>query len=291
VKAFRGAFLRHGSFTLRNAFRAGLLGLTRGRLARSPVPGVPARYYRKLAWASARFALWTDITLALYGGKLKARGKLTGRFADALSWMYLGLAALRRFEAEGRRAEDLPLLRWSLETSLGRVQEAFEGIFRNYEAPLIGWFIRGPVAWWARVNAMGSSTASDRLGAQVAATIRVPGGLRDRLTTELFLNVGRGEALAVLERAFAQLHEAEPILKRLARAARKGKISRGNPFDLLEEAEASGVITVEEAELVRRARESQLSAITVDEFPFEEYARRGAETSGKEPATADVAGG
>jgi acyl-CoA dehydrogenase len=298
VGAFRGAFLRHLGFTVGNFLRATCLGLSRGRLARAPVTGATARYYRKLAWASARFALWTDITLALYGGKLKTRGKLTGRFADALSWMVLGMAALRRFEAEGRRPEDLPLVQWAAETSLARVQEAFEGIFRNYEAPLLGAFIRGPVAWWARVNPItplgGTRGPGDRLGAQVAATVRVPGGLRDRLTNELYLNVGHQEALAVLERAFTLLHGVEPILRRITRAGRKGKIPRGNPFAQVDAALAAGVITADQATQVRRAHQAQQQAIQVDDFPFEAYARRGAPAPGEDTVptvNAEVAGG
>ncbi len=162
--------------------------------------------------------------------------------------MFLGMAALRRFEAEGRRPEDLPLVQWAAETSLARVQEAFEGICRNFEAPLIGPLIRGPVAWWTRVNPitpLGSTRGpGDRLGAQVAATVRVPGGLRDRLTNELYLNVGYHEALAVLERAFTLLHGVEPILRRIARAGRKGTIPRGKPFAQVDVALALSLIHI-----------------------------------------------
>jgi acyl-CoA dehydrogenase len=261
------------------------------------VSGPTARYYRKLAWASARFALWTDITLALYGGKLKAKGKITGRFADALSWMYLGLAALRRFEAEGRRPEDLPLVQWAAEYSLQQVQGAFEGIFRNFEAPLLGGWVRGPVAWWARVNALpalGGDGPSDRLGARVAAALREPGELRDRLTTELYLNAGHGEALEVLERAFRLLHEAEPPLRRIARASRQGTLPRGNPLELAEAAEKAGVIRAEERALLHRARQAQRAAIQVDEFPFEVYAGRVREAAAEAveaPEAVEVAGG
>ena len=106
--AFVGALVRHLIFLLRNLLRSALLGLTRGRLASSPVGGPTARYYRRLAWASATFATLSDLAMIALGSRLKQRGKLTGRFADALSWMYLTTAALRRYEAEGAARKTCP---------------------------------------------------------------------------------------------------------------------------------------------------------------------------------------
>ncbi|HWM91585.1 MAG TPA: acyl-CoA dehydrogenase, partial [Thermoanaerobaculia bacterium] len=95
AKGFRKALLGHAGFFLRNLVRSTL------RLGRSPVAGPTALYYRRLARASARFALLTDLALLSLGSRLKLKEKLSGRFADVLSWMYLGFCALRRFEAEG----------------------------------------------------------------------------------------------------------------------------------------------------------------------------------------------
>ncbi|MDZ7670827.1 MAG: acyl-CoA dehydrogenase domain-containing protein [Gammaproteobacteria bacterium] len=87
--------------------------------AGSPVSGPTARHYRRLAWASARFALLADLAMYLIGSKLKARGNLSGRFADALTWQVLAVAALRRYEAEGRRQEDLPLVQFAVRVRPG----------------------------------------------------------------------------------------------------------------------------------------------------------------------------
>src|SRR5690606_5608212 len=94
--AFDRALFGHLGHVVRNVARAKLLGLSRGWLALPPVGGAPGRYYRKLAWASANFAVLADLAMGALGGDLKRKEKLTGRFADALSWMYLACAALRR---------------------------------------------------------------------------------------------------------------------------------------------------------------------------------------------------
>src|SRR4051812_46153424 len=105
------------------------------------------------------------------------REKLAGRFANVLSWLYLGFCALRRFEAEGRRDEDLPFVHWAAGHALAEIQTACEGICRNFAGPL-GALLRGPGAWWYRMNPLGHPP-SDALGARVAAALRRPGATRD----------------------------------------------------------------------------------------------------------------
>jgi len=217
LPVFRQALLRQTWHAARNVVRAKLFGLSGGWLAGSPVAGPTARYYRRLAWAAARFAVLVDLAIVFLGRRLKFRGKITGRFADVLSWMVLGFAALRRYEAEGRRPEDLPLVDWSLEHAFGRIQEGFDGLFQNFDAPLVGWFVRGPWRWWARLRPIGSAP-SDRQGAAAAAVLRRPGAQRERLTENIFIP----EALAALERAFelTVASKDDPSLAAQAAAAR-----------------------------------------------------------------------
>lgn len=270
--AFRSALLGQSGHLLRNLVRLGLLGLTRGRLARSPVAGPTARYYRRLAWASARFAVLADLAMLGLGGQLKFRGKLTGRLADALSWTYLGFAALRRFEAEGRRDEDLPFVRWAAEHSLSRIQEAFDGIYHNFDVPLIGLWMRGPARWWARLNPLGVAPA-DRLGGQVARALQQPGEQRERLFPDLY-RPAEG-ALAELEEAFELAAAAEPILAKVRRMAR-GEAKTPSFGGLLDAAVDSGVIDAAERSLLERATDTRRRATRVDAFTVEELRGWGA---------------
>jgi acyl-CoA dehydrogenase len=263
-KALRRALVGHAGFLLGNLVRSLLLGLTRGRLARSPVSGPTSRYYRRLAWASARFAALADLAMLSLGGKLKLREKLSGRFADALSWMVLGVCALRRFEAEGRLQEDLPLVRWALDESLARVQEAFEGIYRNFEGPLAFW-MRGPAAFLARLNRLGAPP-SDRQGSRLASILQTPGEQRDRLTAGLFL-----PGAERLERAFLLAFRSREVLERVRAASRAGTIPAGAPESLLDAAVAAGVLDPGQADLVREAAEARREAIEVDSFTLEDY--------------------
>ena len=156
LKAFDAAFWGHIGHVVRNLFRSVALSVSRGRLASVPAGVGPLKpYYRKLSWASASFAIMADVGMGVLGGSLKFKEKITGRYADILSWMYLAVATMRRWEAEGCKQEDLPVVRYALETAFMNIQTTFDGLFYNFEAPGLSWFFRGVLGSWSRINQIG----------------------------------------------------------------------------------------------------------------------------------------
>ena len=271
VRGFDIAFWGHIGHVVRNGFRAVLLSLTRGRLSLSPVGGPVAKYYKKLAWASASFAIMADMAMGLLGGQLKFREKITARFADILAWMYLGFGILRRYEAEGRRKEDLPLVHFGLNHALHEIQNAFDGIFKNMNAPLIDWLFRGPVAFWSHLNSLGDE-ASDKITHQIAQLIQTEGEQRDRLTQGIYIPTREGEALARQESAFKAIKKAEVIEKKIMKAVKEKKLVKQKKMALLlEEAVKNNIISQAEFAILKKAEASRLDAITVDDFSQEEY--------------------
>jgi acyl-CoA dehydrogenase len=273
VFAFDRAFWHHIGSMVRNGFRTVLLSASRGYLAR-PVPGVTAKYYRRLEWAAATFAFLTDLALFCFGGTLKRREKLTGRFADILSWMYLGTATLRRFEAEGRNSEDAPFVCWAMEYAFAQMQQGFEGIFNNFPLPVLGILFRAPVTWWWRLNPIGT-LPTDQLGSQVARSLQTPGLQRDRLTAGIYIPSAPSQALGRLERAFVLSSQSEPVFQKIKAASRAGKLPQDKPERLLVSALEAEVITTEEVELIRAAEIARNEAIQVDAFTLEEYQQKG----------------
>ncbi|MDJ0715522.1 MAG: acyl-CoA dehydrogenase [Prochloraceae cyanobacterium] len=266
VKAFDAAFWHHVGWMVRNFFRALLLNLSRGYLAISTVSGPTAKYYRKLAWASATFACLTDTAIVFFGGTLKRKEKITGRFADILSWMYLGAATLRRFEAEGRKPEDLPFVHWAMQYAFTQIQQGFEGIFSNMPVPILG----AVASWWWRLNPVGTMP-SDRLGSQIARSIQTPGMQRDKLTEGIYIPYNVSEALGRLEQAFLLSFNAESILKKIKTASDAGKLPKEKPDRLIKKALEIGVISAEEVEVLLNAKLARNNAIEVDAFTLEQY--------------------
>ncbi|MCB0277349.1 MAG: acyl-CoA dehydrogenase, partial [Calditrichaeota bacterium] len=269
VKGFDAVFWKHIGHVVRNLFRAALLSLTRGRLAASPVSGPSAKYFRKLSWASASFAFLADVAMGSYGGNLKRMEKLTGRFADIFSWLYLASATLTRFESEGRRKEDIPFMEWSLQYALSQIQTAFEGLYEN-----MGFPFRGPVAFWSRLNPLGKMP-TDKLGHKIAQALQTPGDQRDRLTAGVYVPEDKEEALGRLEHAFKLVVEAEPVVKKVQGAIRKKQLPRERLDLLVPRAVELKIISEAEAKLLKDAEAARTDAIQVDEFTHDEYHNRG----------------
>lgn len=288
---FDHAFWKHIGHVGRNKFRALMLSLTRGRLAGSPVSGPAARYYKKLSWTSASFAFSADIALGAYGGGLKLKEKLTGRFADVLSWMYLGTAVLRRFEAEGRLKEDEPFLHWSMQYCFAQIQEAFDGIYRHMDIPVVGWIFKGPMLLWSRLNPIGSMP-SDHLGSLIARAIQTPGSQRNRLTEGIYLpdEDDMQEPLSVLENAFRLSIESESIARKIRNAVKSGQLPKEAPSKLVSKAVEADVISGQEADLMKRAEMARNEAVAVDSFTLEEYKQTAVPEAMKQTGKADIAG-
>jgi acyl-CoA dehydrogenase len=269
LAAFDDAFWGHIGHVVRNTFRSVLLSLTRGYLYPSPVGGSVAVYYRRMAWTSASFAIMSDIAMGSLGGTLKMREKLTGRFADILSWMYIGSAVLRRYEAEGKE-EDLPFVHYSMQHCFFEIQKSFEGIFENIKVPGLSWFFKMVIGSWARMNTTGSDV-KDWSSGKIAQLIQVAGPQRDRLTEGVYIPDDVNDQLARLEQAFAAVQAVEPIEKKIKKAVRSRVLPKKATVMLIDEAVEKNVITKEEGEQIRQAEAFRFDAIQVDDFSEEEY--------------------
>ncbi len=258
--ALRRAIAGHAWHVLRTQLREARLTFSRGRLSSAGIGGFAARFVRRLNWASSRFALVSDFALLSLGSSLKFRGKLTGRLADAFSWLYAATATVRRFEAEGQRKEDEPLFEWAMEHALHEIEEAFEGICLALPGP-IGFFLRTVGLVSMRLNPT-SFGPSDALGSKVAALIRVPGEQRDRLTSGVDLT---SPVMQTLERAF-ELTIASAGPRSRVRAGQRAGGLPPDEVDAAAKALADGLIDEKDHALLLEALEARHDAIAVDSF-------------------------
>lgn len=270
LKGFDKAFWGHVGHIVRNTFRSKILSLTRGHLA-SRGPGGPfGRYYQKLAWASASFAIMTDVAMGTMGGGLKTKGKVTGRFADILSYMYLATCVLRRFEAEGRPKEDVVLVKYCLDTCMHEIQKAFDGLFLNMKIPGLTWLFKLVVGNWSRFNTLGSGP-SDDLGNKVVRAFTKPSEFRDRHTKGAFVPTDKEEQIGRLDYALVKIAESKDIERKIRKAMKAKTLKKGPIIAVIDDAVSKGVITASEKETVVLAEELRWDAIQVDDFSQEEY--------------------
>ncbi|MGD9387221.1 MAG: acyl-CoA dehydrogenase, partial [Gammaproteobacteria bacterium] len=258
LKAFDEAFFAHAGFTLSNLVRSLVLAVTGARFVKAPDLGPTAPYARKLTRMSASFALLADVAMLTLGGDLKRREKLSGRFADILSHLYMASAVLKRFEDDGRPAADLPIVRWALDDSLAIIEERLDGILRNFPVKGVGGFLRPFVLPLGRR----CRPASDRLGHEVAKLLLSPSETRDRLTAGMFFELNEDDPLGLMELAMEKVIALEPIERKLGTV-----VNTSNVESVLAKGLADGVINALEAETVREALAITAEAIAVDDFP------------------------
>ena len=262
LREFDRVLFRHMGYTVRNGARSFLYGLTRSRLAPSPVAGPAQGYFRRLARISASYAFVSDFALLFLGGNLKRREKLSGRFADVLGHMYLCSAVLKHYQETGRPAADFPLVEWSARYCLYHAQHALDEIMRNFPSRIVGQLLRAVVFPTGR----SLHYPDDALGQRVAEILIEPSATRDRLTGGIFKSTDAEDVAGRVQHALAAVVAAEEADRKLAKAGISPP-DRGRPQDWLGKAVAQGIITQQEAELVERARAATRAAIAVDDFP------------------------
>jgi acyl-CoA dehydrogenase len=274
AKAFDFAFWGHIGHIVRNMFRSVVLSFTRGWFIIPARGGSVASYYRKLSWISASFAIMSDIAMGALGGKLKFKESITGRYADILSYMYIGTAILKRFDAEGAKKADLPLVHFNMAFILGEIQRAFDGIFANLEVPGLTWFFKYVIRSWSKFNSLGGDVCDAHV-AKIANMVIDDMGQRDHLTKGLFYPSNPEEQLNKLDRAVIALKKAEAAEKKLRKAVKAKKLAKKPLPILIADGLKAGVISAEEEKQLQEWNKIRLDVIQVDSFTEEEYCSRG----------------
>jgi acyl-CoA dehydrogenase len=285
LATFDAAFSGHISFMLRNIVGSFLHALSFGRFASTPTSNEMAKWYRQLARYSQSFALVGDWTVAFLGGDLKRKQRLSGRMADILSDLYLISAVLKRYEDEGRVAEDRPLVDAIVRDHLFAIEQSFAAVFQNFPNPVLRWAMRLLVFPLGRHR----KPASDRETYRFARAVLRPGAFRDRLTMGTYVSMDPKDVTGVLEDAMIKVTNAEEIEAKFVRAVKKGIVERRLDRDAITDAVAAGVITEPEAAILRLADVATDRVIKVDDFEFDELAAKQLSRRDEEPATGRAA--
>ena len=261
VTAFDKALFGHIGFAISNFFRTFWLSFSGGLFSSAPYNDATAKYYKQMNRFSAALALMSDVAMGTLGGDLKRRERISARLGDILSMLYLTSAVLKRYNDEGRKAEDLPLVQWCCEDNLAKAQQALDELFDNFPARAVGVVLKRVVFPWGRTL----RKASDITEHKVARIMQTPGEARSRLAHHLYLKNEPLNQLGMLEQALKDVLAAEPIFDKVAHAAGKRL-----PFFRLNEVADLGLelkaITETEAKQLRVAEQGRLFAINVDDF-------------------------
>jgi len=268
LNQFDSLFFRHIGYGLSNFIRTLSLGLTGAKIVKKPVTGETGQYYQQLTKMSSALALVSDLSMAVLGGDLKRKERLSARLGDVLSYLYLSSAVLKYYEDCGRKEADLPYVRWNLENNLYLMQEAFYGFFDNFRPSWLGSLLRRIVFPYGRSY----QKPSDYLDHKIVQPMFNMNELRDRLTDGIFIG-NETDPVGRVEAAFVKVLNTQPYADKIKKAIKQGKLAPSREFeDTVATAVAAGILTQSQADELLEAERARLDAIQVDEYS-QEYIR------------------
>ncbi|WP_435955096.1 acyl-CoA dehydrogenase FadE [Dryocola sp. BD626] len=267
VKAFDRLLFKHIGHVGSNKMRSLWLGLTNGLTSATPTRDATKRYYQHLNRLSANLALLSDVSMAVLGGSLKRRERISARLGDVLSQLYLASAVLKRYEDEGRNEADLPLVHWGVQDALFQAEQAIDDLLRNFPNGFVAGVLRFAIFPMGRRY----DAPSDKLDHKLAKIMQVPSATRSRIGRGQYLTPSEFNPAGLLEQALMDVMAAEPIHLRVCK-----ETNRNLPFTRLDEQAkiwlAEGKISADEAAILTKAEASRLRSINVDEFDPEALA-------------------
>ncbi|WP_313740058.1 acyl-CoA dehydrogenase [Pseudomonas sp.] len=268
LEEFDPLLMQHVGFAIRNAASTLVLGLGLGRFERAPGDALSQAYFRALDRQAAAFAMLADLSMMLLGGSLKRRERLSARLGDVLSYLYLSSSALKRYHDLGSPEHMQPLLRWAMEESLGKAEQALDRLLDNFPNRFVGCALRVLVFPFGRRH----TGPSDELDAEVAALIGRSKGdpALEELLRGCFRPQAEGDPVAALQRASDLLGHTAPLHKTLRQAIKQGTVQPTPGQSLIDAAVQSGALQASEGQRLHEAEAARRAVIDVDAFDKEQ---------------------
>jgi len=261
LEQFDQAVFGHIGFAISNLFRSLWFSLTGARFTQAPFADETAGYYRSMQRYSSNMAFLSDVAMAVLGGELKRRERISARLGDVLSYLYLTSCVLKRFDDEGRKADDLPLMHWAMQDSLHKLEVALEELLDNFPSMIMGKALKLIIMPFGKTY----KRPSDQLDHDIARLLQTPSEARSRLGAGQYVSRVPGSLMGDLEQTLENVLAAESIYNKVCKAAKQYL-----PFTELDKVADKGleleVITDEEANLLRETERGRLRTINVDDF-------------------------
>jgi len=266
IDRFDDLLFSHAGYSIRNATRSLILGLSFGKFAMVPHDRKTSKYYKKLSRYSASLSFISDISMLTLGGKLKQKEHISARLGDVLSHLYICSAMLKRYESEGRPVADQAILAWAFHSAIYKIQIALRLVIDNFPNRYMRSMLRFVVFPFGRRE----KEPGDRLTHRVAQLLLVPSDTRDRLTNGIFKSDTSNNPVCFMERALPKVINAEPLERKLLKAHKQGEISGITWDELVRDAIDKSVLSKNEADILVNVRELVSEIIAVDDFDSED---------------------
>ncbi|EKO3926007.1 acyl-CoA dehydrogenase [Vibrio metschnikovii] len=263
AKDFDKLLFKHIGHAVKNTFGAFGAALTGSRFIKAEMSGPTQGYYKEMTRLSRALAVSADFAMLTLGGELKRKEMISARLGDALSFLYMGSAVLKRYEDEGRQQTDLDYVHYAMQHCLHHAAKALSDTYRNYPIKAVGGLLKG------LIFPLGNhyQAPSDTLTVKIAESLMTPGAHRDRLTHLCYIGKDEDDSVGLMEKAFLAMYSVKGLERQMNKAVKEGKVARKGPLtERLAQAKAAGVLTENEVEAILAADKLRSKAIQVDHF-------------------------
>lgn len=259
--------LSHIGFFVSNLIRTVVYGWTGGFFIRSNIKNRRiAKYQRQLTRMSTALSLFADTSLILLGGSLKRRERISARLGDMLSHLYVASAVLKYYKDNDEAASDVDVVCWSLKQCLFKIQIACHDLATNFPNRFVGAFLRFLIFPFG----FSYKHPKDALHRAVCETMLSPNELRERITKYSYYSKNGSEISGLLEEAFKQVDQVDPLWKQVQKAVQSGMIPEYYDFSQrIKEAVDKDIIKPIDAQQLEAYEKLRVEVIKVNEFNFD----------------------
>lgn len=256
--AFRELVWQHAYYYMQNKAKAVCTAWTGGIFISAPKNALK-REYQRLARLSYAFAWLADLSLMYLGGDLKRKERLSARLADGMSYLYLAMAALRYYQANGEDADQRMHAKWAVTYCFYHAQKSMIAFCQNFPSRIVGFLLR------LTAFPFGQSMRypSDKLDHQLAQLMTKNNSFRDLLLQSVYLSGDSKQPVDKMENALQLI---------IANAERYGKVNDLKRYksiylvEKLTEKVAAGELKQEDMDALVEVEQARWDAIQVDEF-------------------------
>jgi acyl-CoA dehydrogenase len=262
LNEFDSLLFRHVGYGLSNFIRSISLGITAAKIASKPVKGEVGYYYQQLTRMSAALALVSDLSMAILGGELKRKERLSARLGDVLSYLYMSSTVLKYYQDSGEQGADLVYVKWTVGNNLFLMQTALLEFFDNFKPRWLGKLLKRIIFPYGNAY----KRPSDRLDHQVVQAMISENELRDRLTKNIYIG-DSSQPIGRVEHAFHLIKTNAMVADKIKKAIRNDDLQAIEDIELQAAAAAKAeIVNDEEARLYVEAETLRLDAIQVDDY-------------------------
>lgn len=267
---FDRAFWAHVGHVVSVRSRMALMYFTRGNISGSRHSHALVRkIQRKVLWCSNTFAFLSETALIAFGAQLKRKEYLSGQFADVLSHLFTVLACIRKFQADGLKKEEEPILEYIFLDRFTKIEAAMHNIYKHLDESVLLKFGSKLSRFFFKLNHF-TKGVTYKLIKDVTLTVTKNSSVRDNLTSHVYIPENPEEQLTKLEVALDLVNRANKIVGRI-KDAEKAEGQLLTEFMALEQ----GIISESEFQVLKEVVATLSDVVQVDDYFFDKNSING----------------